>query len=63
MIERRQIDHKELVQLGKTVLLLFKRQELLVNLPASTQLIEGVVPIKEDLEEFDVKYRTGGTAA
>jgi hypothetical protein len=66
MIERRHIDHKDLVQLGKTVLLLFKRQELLVDLPASTQLIEQIVPTKEltkELEWTDVDYRSGGTAA
>jgi hypothetical protein len=34
MIERGQINHIELVRLGKTLLLLFKRQELLVHLPA-----------------------------
>jgi hypothetical protein len=46
MIERRQLDHKDLVQLGKTVLLLFRRQELLVNLPATTQVIDEIVPTK-----------------
>jgi hypothetical protein len=66
MIERRHIDHKDLVQLGKTVLLLFKRQELLVNLPASAQPIEEIVPTKKltkDLEWSDIEYRSGGTAA
>jgi hypothetical protein len=45
MIERRQIDHIDLVQLGKTLLLLFKRQELLVDLPDMTHRTEEVVQI------------------
>ncbi len=47
MIERRQIDHIDLVQLGKTLLLLFKRQELLVDLPPMTQPTEEIVPTEE----------------
>jgi hypothetical protein len=47
MIERRQIDHVGLVQLGKTLLLLVKRQELLVDLPSMTQLSEEIVPTEE----------------
>jgi hypothetical protein len=47
MIEHRQIDHIDLVQLGKTLLLLFKRQELLVDLPAMTQPTEEIVPTEE----------------
>jgi hypothetical protein len=37
MIERRQIDHINLVQIGKTLLLLFKTEELLVDLPPMSQ--------------------------
>jgi hypothetical protein len=47
MIERRQIDHTELVQLGKALLLLFKRQELLVDLPDMTHRTEEVLPTEE----------------
>ena len=47
MIERRQIDHIGLVQLGKTLLLLFKRQELLVELPAMTEPTKEIVPTEE----------------
>jgi hypothetical protein len=44
MIERRQIDHIDLVQLGKTLLLLFKRQELLVDVSVMTESAEEIVP-------------------
>jgi hypothetical protein len=44
MIERRQIDHRDLVQLGKMLLLLFERQELLVDLPFPTQTAEAHLP-------------------
>lgn len=37
MIERRRIDHIDLLQLGKTLLLLVRRQELLVNLTAMSR--------------------------
>jgi hypothetical protein len=47
MIERRQIDHIDLVQLGKMLLLLFERQELLVDLPLTTQTAEAIAPIEE----------------
>jgi hypothetical protein len=47
MIERRQIDHTELVQLGKALLLLFKREELLVDLPDMTHRTEEVIPTEE----------------
>ena len=47
MIERRQIDHIDLVQLGKMLLLLFKRQELLVDLPFMTQTTEEIAPTEE----------------
>ena len=58
MIERRQIDRIDLVQLGKMLLLLFKRQELLVNLPSMTQtteeivLTERILPTDELSKEF-----------
>jgi hypothetical protein len=47
MIERRQIDHIDLLQLGKTLLLLARRQELLVDLPAMTQPAKEIVPTEE----------------
>jgi hypothetical protein len=36
MIERRQIDRLKLLQFGKTLLLLVRRQELLLHIPATT---------------------------
>jgi hypothetical protein len=47
MIDRRQIDHLELVKLGKTLLLLFRRQELLVHIPATTLPTQESMPIGE----------------
>jgi hypothetical protein len=47
LIERRHIEHVQLLQLGKTFLLLVRRQELLVKLPANTRQIEEIVPIEE----------------
>jgi hypothetical protein len=47
LIERRHIEHVQLLQLGKTFLLLARRQELLVKLPAITRQIEEIVPIEE----------------
>ena len=47
LIERRHIEHVQLLQLGKTFLLLVRRQELLVKLPAITRQIEEIVPIEE----------------
>jgi hypothetical protein len=44
MIDHRQIDHLELLQLGKTLLLLFRRQELLVHIPATTPRTQEIVP-------------------
>jgi hypothetical protein len=72
MIERRQIDHIDLVQLGKMLLLLFKRQELLVNLPSMTQTTEEIVlterilptdELSKEFESFEVECRSGGTGA
>jgi hypothetical protein len=66
MIERRQIDHIDLMQLGKMLLLLFKRQELLVDLPSMTQTTEEIVLTEElskDLKPPDVECRMGGTGA
>jgi hypothetical protein len=57
MIEPRQLDHKDLVQLGKTVLLLFRRQELLVNLPATTQVIDEIVPTKNSQRMLSGRFR------
>lgn len=53
MIERNQIDHLELVLLGKTMLLLVERQELLVNLRAMTQRTEEVAPTDEISKHLD----------
>jgi hypothetical protein len=47
MIEGRHIDHAQLLQLGKVLLLLVEREELLVNLPVVDQLSKKVVPIEE----------------
>jgi len=47
MIECRQIDHKKLLQLGKTLLLLVRRQELLVDIPATTPPTQEIVPAGE----------------
>jgi hypothetical protein len=47
MIERRQIDHMDLVQLGKMLLLLFEGQELLLDLPQMPQTTEEIVPTGE----------------
>jgi hypothetical protein len=66
MIGRRQIDHLDLVQLGKMLLLLFETQELLVDLPSMTQTTEGIVPTEElskDLKSPDVECRMGGPGA
>jgi hypothetical protein len=46
MIARRQIDRTQLLQFGKVILLLVKREELLVTLPAMTQPTKGIVPIE-----------------
>jgi hypothetical protein len=65
MIERRQIDHIDLVQLGKTLLLLFKRQELLVDLPSTSQTTEEIVPTERILptEELREDLESSGDAA
>jgi hypothetical protein len=47
MIEGRHIDHAQLLQLSKVLLLLVEREELLVNLPVVDQLTKKVVPIEE----------------
>ncbi len=63
MIERRQIDHIHVVQLGKMLLLLFKRQELLVDLPSMTQPTEEIVPTEELSKNLETSCRMGGTGA
>jgi hypothetical protein len=72
MIERRQIDHIDLVQLGKMLLLLFKRQELLVDLPSMTQtneeivLTEKILPndeLSKECESSEIECRIGGIGA
>ena len=47
MIERRYIEHVQLLQLGKVLLLLVEREKLLVKLPATTQPTKEIVPIEE----------------
>ncbi len=47
MIDRRHIDHAQLLKLGKTLLLLVKREELLVKLPAMAQPTKEIMPIEE----------------
>ena len=49
-IEHRQIDHIDLLQLGKTLLLLVRRQELLVDIPATTQPAREIVPAENSVE-------------
>jgi len=66
MIERRQIDHIELVQLGKMLLLLSKRQELLLDFPSITQSAEEIVPTDElskGFESSEVECRMRGSGA
>jgi hypothetical protein len=46
MIARRRIDRTQLLQLGKVLLLLVEREELLVKLPAMTQPTKEIVPIE-----------------
>jgi hypothetical protein len=71
MIKRRRIDHMDLVQLGK-MLLLLKRQELLVDFPPMTQTIEEIVPterilptdeLSKDFESSEVECRIRGAGA
>jgi hypothetical protein len=47
MIERRHIEHVQLLQLGKALLLLVEREELLVKLPAMISLTEEIEPLEE----------------
>jgi hypothetical protein len=47
MIERRQVDHERVLQLGKTLLLLIAHQELLLDLPAVKQSSKTMTPIQE----------------
>ena len=46
MIEGKHIEHAQLLQLGKVLLLLVEREELLVELPAMTQPTKEIVPIE-----------------
>jgi hypothetical protein len=60
MTERNHMHHPDLVLLGKTLLLLVERQELLVDLRAMTQRTEDRVPIEahgKDPEWSDVRRR------
>ncbi len=45
MIEGRHIDHAQLKQLGKVLLLLIEREELLVKLPQPTKEIMPIEPL------------------
>lgn len=47
MIERRRIEHVQLLQLGKVLLLLVEREELLVGLSATNQPTKEIIPIEE----------------
>jgi hypothetical protein len=47
MIERRHIEHVQLLQFGKVLLLLVEREELLVRLPAMTQPSREIGPIQD----------------
>jgi len=47
MIERRHIEHVQLLQLGKVLLLLVERQELFVKLPSHDPAdIKEIVPME-----------------
>jgi hypothetical protein len=47
MIEGRPIEHAQLLQLGKVLLLLVEREELLAKLPRVDQLTKKILPIEE----------------
>ena len=47
MIEGRHIDHAQLLQLGKVLLLLVEGEELLAKLPLVDQLTQRILPIEE----------------
>jgi hypothetical protein len=47
MIERRHIDHAQLLQLGKMLLLLVKRQELPLDPPPTSYLNKETMPLEE----------------
>jgi hypothetical protein len=47
VIERRNIDHVQLLQLGKMLLLLVEHQEPALELRAMTQLKKAVVLVKD----------------
>jgi hypothetical protein len=54
------------VQLGKMLLLLSKRQELLLDFPSITQSTEEIVPTDElskDFESSEVESRMRGSGA
>jgi hypothetical protein len=47
MIDGRHIDHAQLLQLGKVLLLLVEREELLAKLPLVDQPTKKILPIEE----------------
>jgi hypothetical protein len=47
MIEDRHMDHAQLLRLGKVLLLLVEREELLIRLPVVDQLTKKILPIEE----------------
>ena len=47
MIVGRHIDHAQLLQLGKVLLLLVKREELLANVPLADKLTKKILPSEE----------------
>lgn len=47
MVKGRHIEHAELLQFGKVLLLLFEREELLVTPPVVDELTKKIVPIEE----------------
>ncbi len=47
MIERRQIDHAQLLQLGKMLLLLVKRQEPPLNFPVVAHINKEILPVEK----------------
>jgi hypothetical protein len=46
MTERRQIDHEQLLQLSRTILLLAERQQLLLKLNRAEEEDKKVIPIE-----------------
>jgi hypothetical protein len=53
MIEGRHIDHAQLLQLGKVLVLLVEREELLVKVPVVDQLTKKILPIEDSVDHLE----------